>query len=119
MYVRIKSPLGKPLCEVDSSKCITVGEILDKVTEQTRANNVFLRPVFWDNNTGLDPNEEAPKDMSEYVLCYMTPQTKLKKFETELIEVEYDPKQGELVRMILQGTILFVMTGIMFGFVFK
>lgn len=119
MFIRVKSPLGNILCEIDSSMCHTIGEILQKVTETTHAQNVYLKPDFWKyRDIGLHPDIPKPCDINEYVLACITSNT---IFTYSLCNEEcIDDKQTvEMFKMVLQATITFILSGIIFGFIFN
>ena len=114
--VRIKSPLGNDLCEVDSTGCITIEHLLEKVTQKTRAYGAHLRPLFWDENTALDPSIKVPSHLKEYVLCANTNRTTLKRMEEEGEEQQKDDFIGEIVVKIF---IAFITLGVILGYLFQ
>ena len=114
--IRIKSPLGNDLCEVDSSGCITIEHLLERVTQKTRAYGAHLRPLFWDENTALDHSIEVPSHLKEYVLCANTNRIILKKMEEEEEEQEDNTFIGEIVLKIF---VAFITIGIILGQLFN
>lgn len=114
--VRIKSPLGYDLCEIDPTGCITIEHLLQRVTQKTRAYGAYLRPLFWDENTALDPSINVPSHLKEYVLCTNTNGIVLKKMEDEKEEEIDNDFIGEVVFKIFAA---FITLGTILGYLYN
>ena len=117
MYISIKSPIGAELCTVKrDTSCVTVGQLLEKLSKELRANGTYLKPEFWKGEVGLDPNTAIPEHLNVYILCALKSNTLLRAFD---YGTEIERKQAEMIWIIVQCTFVFILTGVLFGFVFQ